>query len=106
MCERSWCNEQASEFDHQIPVALGGGDDPENNVHLCAACHREKTNADVKVIAKADAMGGRSGQYKRRTAAKVKGKHRPILSRGFQTNRTGPFKKRLGGRIERREQKT
>ncbi len=37
-----------------------------NAFHLCKSCHLKKTRLDVKMIAKADRQGGRSGQYARR----------------------------------------
>lgn len=31
------------EVDHIVPVALGGGDDPENLICVCAPCNRSKS---------------------------------------------------------------
>ena len=39
-CERCWA-ERDLEFHHRLPVVLGGGDDPENCVVLCASCHQD-----------------------------------------------------------------
>lgn len=40
------------EADHEIPVWMGGADEPPNLRPLCYRCHREKTKSDVKAIAK------------------------------------------------------
>ena len=66
ICEREGCTRKATEFDHIVPDALGGGSEACDLDHLCDECHGEKTADDVKRIAKADRQGGRSGQYKRR----------------------------------------
>lgn len=87
VCEKLGCAGKAAEFDHGIPVAIGGASDLANCFHLCAECHRKKTALDVKLIAKADRAGGRSGQFARRTSAKAEGRHRPIKSRGFKGSR-------------------
>ena len=41
------------EFDHVIPLGLGGSNSPDNWAALCPGCHRSKTRADLKQIAKA-----------------------------------------------------
>ena len=41
------------EWDHEIPLALGGQDIIENLQPLCRPCHRAKTRADQGHIAKA-----------------------------------------------------
>jgi len=108
-CQAEGCDRVGKEYDHIQPVALGGDNSVENVQLLCRQCHADKTAADVKAIAKADRMAGRSGQKACRDRAKAKGKHRPIQSRGFQTGRNGPFKQTLpsknnpGGIVRRKE---
>lgn len=41
------------EFDHVIPLALGGLNAPDNWAALCGRCHRAKTVEDLRTIAKA-----------------------------------------------------
>lgn len=41
------------EFDHVIPLGLGGLNAPENWAALCPRCHRRKTADDLRRIAKA-----------------------------------------------------
>lgn len=41
------------EFDHVIPLGLGGSNTPENWAALCPTCHRTKTRNDLRSIAKA-----------------------------------------------------
>jgi len=67
-CDRGW------DLDHEIPLALGGADEPSNWVVLCRPCHRAKTRgADVPAIAKA----------KRREARHL-GVKRPSSFRGWR----------------------
>lgn len=55
------------DWDHIIPLALGGPDTPENLQPVHAeGCHSEKTKQDIKRIRKADRQAGRTGQYARR----------------------------------------
>lgn len=80
-------------YDHIIPDALGGDNSLENCACIRVDCHSIKTNkgrdSDRKKIAKAvrgekDLRGLKS------------------KARGFQTNRNGKFKAKIGGGIERR----
>lgn len=41
------------EFDHVVPLGLGGGNNPDNWAALCPSCHKRKTIADLRQIAKA-----------------------------------------------------
>ena len=41
------------DFDHTIPLGLGGCNTPDNWAALCRRCHRKKTAADLRRIAKA-----------------------------------------------------
>lgn len=67
---------------------------------LCEACHGAKTAEWSGIHAKAERQGGRGGsQYRRRQA----GKTQTIASRGFQTNKNAPFKKRMDGSVVRRD---
>lgn len=66
ICEKLGCDEPAVEIDHGLPVALGGPSTLGNAFHLCRACHQKKSALDVKMIAKSDRQGGRSGQQARR----------------------------------------
>lgn len=40
------------EFDHIIPLGLGGFNEPDNWAALCPDCHRRKTVNDLRAIAK------------------------------------------------------
>jgi 5-methylcytosine-specific restriction protein A len=40
------------EWDHRIPLAIGGDDELTNLEPLCRKCHRLKTNGDMATIAK------------------------------------------------------
>jgi 5-methylcytosine-specific restriction protein A len=89
MC-RQPTDERGFDLDHHIPLEIGGDDEEANLRPLCRPCHRLKTAGDVTMIAKA----------KRREAIHTGAKQRT----GFQTNRSGPFKKRMDGSVVRRDQ--
>jgi 5-methylcytosine-specific restriction protein A len=74
------------EWDHVIPLELGGDDDLENLQPLTAKCHRAKTQRDVKAIAKAKRVqakhlgikgrkqelpGGRGSRWKKKVSGEV-----------------------------------
>lgn len=66
-----------AEYDHRLPLALGGASDINNIQVLCAKCHRLKTSGeDVPRIAKA------KRQQRKAIGAWSKPK-RKIPSRGF-----------------------
>lgn len=72
---------QAVEYDHMIPLALGGADSLENLQALLVPCHRGaggKTAADVKRIAKAKRQ-----QKFHETGRSRARKGPPMQSRGF-----------------------
>lgn len=66
MCEREGCEQVGKEIDHIIAQALGGTNELDNLELLCREHHREKTAVDIARIAKADRMGGRTGQQAKR----------------------------------------
>lgn len=49
-----------AEYDHVLPVALGGESTLDNCQVLCRACHAAKTAGDVKQIRKADRQARRN----------------------------------------------
>jgi 5-methylcytosine-specific restriction endonuclease McrA len=100
VCEYPGCDASAHEVDHIVPQGLGGKSSLCNAQLLCGTHHKQKTAQDVKVMAKADRMGGRSGQYKRR-----KNNGSKIQSRGFQKPPEG-FKHSWPGQSLNRRQKT
>lgn len=53
MCTCAIDGTSGLEWDHRIPLALGGDDDLKNLEPLCIRCHRTKTKGDVTQIAKA-----------------------------------------------------
>lgn len=57
---------EALEYDHAIPLALGGKHRADNIQPLCRAHHRLKTDNDLKLIAKAKRLSGETGQRARR----------------------------------------
>lgn len=93
MCGEPFTGKQI-EFDHAIPLGLGGLDESVNMNALCAACHRRKSSADVALIAKAKR---RIRQATEGRGRKPKGK--PLKSRGFGKT----LRRKFDGTVERIE---
>ncbi len=70
------------QYDHRLPCALGGTNDPANCVALCIPCHTEKTaKEDVPRIRKADRQtnahaGARRPKQPMKSGAKLRGPER------------------------------
>lgn len=76
------------EWDHHIPLAIGGEDALHNLDPLCVRCHRLKTRTDVSRIAK---------------AVRVRLKHLGIRQPSrFPGSRASRWKKKLDGSVVRR----
>lgn len=95
------------DWDHIIPLALGGLDDPSNLQPVHAeGCHSEKTKRDIKRIRKADRQGLRAGPRARLRRRKAQGlgsklqSRRKIVSAGFDKTRT----KRFDGTVIRKDE--
>lgn len=69
---------QAVEWDHAIPLALTGADSIDNLQALLVACHRKKTKADVRRIAKAR----RQARYHETGRSRAR-RGPPLQGRGF-----------------------
>lgn len=82
-----------TEFDHILPVELGGSNDADNLQALTAAAHRRKTDADIARIAKANRQAGRKGQQARRAKNGSR-----LKSRGFDKT----LRKKFNGEVERK----
>lgn len=67
MCARLECMvTEGLEYDHALPLGLGGKHRADNIQPLCKIHHRQKTDRDIKLIAKAKRMAGTTGQRARR----------------------------------------
>lgn len=89
------CNTPLSkgvEFDHYpIRAADGGPATLDNCAAICPTCHRHKTRTfDIPQAAKGKRVRDRHDGVVRR---------RPASQRGFATNRSGPFKRKLDGTV-------
>lgn len=51
-CSKCTVEAWAGEFDHTIPLILGGANRESNLTLLCVPCHKAKTKLDVKIKAK------------------------------------------------------
>lgn len=86
--------EHGCEFDHILPVELGGTDEPENIQALTPKAHRRKTDADLAIIVKArHQSGGKGSQRARRARNGSKLKSRPFCK---------TFRKKFDGTVERK----
>jgi 5-methylcytosine-specific restriction endonuclease McrA len=81
--------------DHVIPVAFGGESTLANGQALCQPCNAAKGRLEAKMALRADKMGGRVGQQKRR----AEGKTAKIPPRGFDKR----YRKKMDGTVERRK---
>ena len=79
-----------AEFDHMIPLILGGEHRESNLTLLCHECHAAKTKLDVKLKAKVARVRQRNLGIKKR-------KGRPLPG----TKASG-WRKRMDGTVERR----
>lgn len=59
------------QYDHIIPLALGGEDKAANLQPLCKTCHRDKTAKDIGAIRKADRARAVSMGTKAPSARKI-----------------------------------
>lgn len=75
------------EWDHRVPLELGGEDDLENLQPLCRACHKGKTAEDVGRIAKArrvrDRHVGVRPTHKRKLPGSKGSGWKQTISRGW-----------------------
>ena len=90
MCQCEINGTSGLEWDHRIPLAIGGDDELDNLEPLCIRCHRLKTKGDVATIAKAVRVQQKNLGI---------GESRTPMPFG----RKSPFKKKMNGEIVRRE---
>jgi len=85
--------------EHLTPLFSLGSNDLENRALWCVDCAKAKTSNESGDRAKVRRHTGQTtSQYSRRKARGGSS----IQGRGFQTNKDGPFKQKIGGGIERR----
>ena len=78
------------EWDHIIPLEMGGDDALSNLQPLCRGCHKGKTSIDVGHIAKANRMQQREAGIKRQPRSVMPG------------SRASGWRRKLDGSTERR----
>jgi len=83
------------EFDHRIPLALGGEDTLDNLRAVLSSAHLIKTRVDVWRISKMKRQRGEHGQQARRARRKAEGKAPLLVGRGFSKT----LKKRFNGEV-------
>lgn len=70
------------EYDHRVPLAMGGADDDGPNMGpLCQRCHKNKTAGDLHCIARAKRIG-------RKNDGTWKGSGRKLKGRGFDKTKS------------------
>jgi 5-methylcytosine-specific restriction endonuclease McrA len=77
------------EWDHILPLCLGGSNDEDNWHGLCRKCHAKKTRHEAAMRAKAD-------RIRKAWLGEKKRRGRKMQSRGFDTR----WRKRMNGRVE------
>jgi 5-methylcytosine-specific restriction endonuclease McrA len=96
-CEADGCGKKLSEgveYDHILPLELGGLHVVENLQALCVGCHKKKTAVDVAAIRRAARR-----QRKLLTGRSKKGSGRKLKSKGF--NKT--LKRKFSGEILKKD---
>lgn len=90
------------DYDHEIPLALGGRDDADNLRPYCrATCHPSKTTRDIAAIAKAKRLAGETGAAPTRRTIPKRRDHawptRSLASRPMQAGMmpTRPMRERV-----------
>jgi 5-methylcytosine-specific restriction endonuclease McrA len=85
-CGGAFTKADPAQFDHTIALELGGADTNENMRAIHGdACHKPKTAADVKAIAKGKRQRKKFGPLRGTVPVRFKAK---IKSRGFDKSRT------------------
>lgn len=85
--------------EHLVPLFSGGTNDLDNRAVWCFDCAKEKTREEAperaRVRRHSEATSNQYTRRKDRGGSSVKG-------RGFQSNRDGKYKQKIGGRTELR----
>lgn len=93
------------QWDHIVPVAVGGGNHPSNLQPLTKEDHLVKTKRDVKEIAKGKRIQREQEEFRRRLLAKQTGEEAEATPRRkalIQGSKGTAFRKKINGRVERR----
>ena len=85
------------QFDHRLPIALGGADTPDNLQAVACAPHRDKTRVDIGRIRKADRQRKKTSLGAIRKPKRA-WPARELQSRGFPKH----LKKHLDGTVTTR----
>ena len=88
-CRRPIVGKLRAEFDHIVPLILGGANREVNIQMLCSECHAAKSKFDVRLKAK---------------VARVRAKHLGLRAprNPFPGSRASGLRKRMNGTVERR----
>lgn len=78
---------EAWEVEHIIPLEMGGDDEGDNLAPAHVSCHRAKTKADAKHIAKAKRMQQREAGVKRQPRTVIPG------------SKASKFKRKITGEV-------
>ena len=82
------CDKQIAEWDHVIPLELGGAHSEANLMGLCSHHHRIKTAKDIKAIAKA-----------RRIRRKLAGENKRSRKSAGRPLGAGPLRRKMSGQV-------
>ncbi len=87
ICTRKFDSRLRPEFDHEVPLALGGEHRERNIRALCGECHRPKTKEDANAI-------GRARRIKQKTLGIKKPKQKSL----------GRWKRKVNGTVVLRDE--
>jgi 5-methylcytosine-specific restriction endonuclease McrA len=84
-CAKCGVEDIFGEYDHTVPLILGGENRESNLQYLCTPCHKAKTKLDVKLKAK---------------VSRVQKRHLGIKKPSrFACSRTSKWKKKISGEV-------
>lgn len=85
------CETEGLEFEHIVPLWMGGKDDDSNTAPMCRSHHKAKTALDAKMRAKTKRLIAKGDPDRERKPSRLK-------SRGFDKT----LRKKFNGTVERR----
>lgn len=80
LCGEKLAGLDDTEFDHVLPLELGGADTTDNLAPVHAACHKAKTARDAKIIAKGKRIRGETKQGPKRKIPSRPFRRKPVVA--------------------------
>jgi len=83
------------EFDHIVPLDLGGEDTPGNILPAHAECHKQKTRNDIRMIAKSRRLRKQEATHSEAVALREPGQKRRAVGK-IPSRPFSPVKRKFG----------